>query len=76
MGGVAELWRHMVISPPCAETVRRKKARGMDSLSTDSRRIRYQNGCGPRWHPAITSVLAKKESHPTGSLSWEGHPEQ
>ena len=76
MGGVAELWGRIVTRPPCAETARRKKARGMDSVEGSDIRIRYQNGCGQRWHSVITSVSVKRESHPTGSLSWEGHQEQ
>lgn len=46
MEGVAEFWGHIVTRPPRAEMERVKRHR-------QCRGIRYQSGCGPRWHPAI-----------------------
>lgn len=39
MGGVVELWVHIVTRLPGTETVRRKKARGMDSVEESDIKI-------------------------------------
>lgn len=45
MGGVAEFWGRIAIRPPCAETVRRKRARGMDSVEESNiKMVVDQNG--------------------------------
>lgn len=45
MGGVAEFRGRIVIRPSCAGTVRRKKARGMDSVEESNiKMVVDQNG--------------------------------
>lgn len=62
MGGVAEFQGRIVIRPSCAGTVRRKKARGMDSVEQSNiKMVVDQNGIqwsGPSWWRGKATLLA------------------